>query len=662
MLASRLQRIHRLARAVAVAIVAITAASLVVLSVRAFAVMNDRTATDQLQRLRETTYAVFDLQRVITTSEDYARVAADPERPGEAAFRDLTAAVDLVYVRIDVFGALLRDIDSQTAQRLAATLDEFIAFADATLQEGIPNPDAFHDEVLSRARAVQRAVLHFYDEENTRYVKHKEDEHRLLALMTLATALFMLTSASVGLSTLRFWRREAINRVEREQSVAEAHYYSKHDLLTGLLNRDTFASSVDTLIERTSDLALIIVDIDALKAINDVHGQSAGDALIKDVALSLEAEFADTRAIIGRLGGDEFAIAMATTSDQTALLERCRQTLAAIASPLQLGPLSIRASASIGLAMGVQIELEGPVTRSKLMHSADLALYQAKQRGMGQVEAYARPLAERVAARKQLEIDLPRGLARGEFFVVYQPQMSLADGGLHGFEALVRWRRNGEVVPPSGFIPVAEETGSIVDIDLWVLRTAVAEAARWHRQRADAPQISVNLTACHLQGSAIVDAVRQILLVTDLPARRLTLEITESVKIEDWEAAQATLCALSELGVELSLDDFGTGYSNLSYLHQLNVHEVKLDRSFLTEVESSRHSRFMLDGLVEMVAALSMRLVVEGVEAPGQLSILRQLNCHVVQGYLLGAPMSAEEARALAISPDAHLKLTSGLA
>ncbi|MEM9812810.1 MAG: bifunctional diguanylate cyclase/phosphodiesterase [Pseudomonadota bacterium] len=662
MLASRLQRIHRLARAVAVAIVAITAASLIVLSVRAFAIMNDRTATDQLQRLRETTYAVFDLQRVITTSEDYARVAADPERPGEAAFRDLAAAVDLVYVRIDVFGALLRDIDSHTAQRLAATLDEFIAFADATLQEGIPNPDAFHDEVLSRARAVQRAVLHFYDEENTRYVKHKEDEHRLLALMTLATALFMLTSASVGLSTLRFWRREAINRVEREQSVAEAHYYSKHDILTGLLNRDTFASSVDTLIERTSDLALIIVDIDALKAINDVHGQSAGDALIKDVALSLEAEFADTRAIIGRLGGDEFAIAMATTSDQTALLERCRQTLAAIASPLQLGPLSIRASASIGLAMGVQIELEGPVTRSKLMHSADLALYQAKQRGMGQVEAYARPLAERVAARKQLEIDLPRGLARGEFFVVYQPQMSLADGGLHGFEALVRWRRNGEVVPPSGFIPVAEETGSIVDIDLWVLRTAVAEAARWHRQRADAPQISVNLTACHLQGSAIVDAVRQVLLVTDLPARRLTLEITESVKIEDWEAAQATLCALSELGVELSLDDFGTGYSNLSYLHQLNVHEVKLDRSFLTEVESSRHSRFMLDGLVEMVAALSMRLVVEGVEAPGQLSILRQLNCHVVQGYLLGAPMSAEEARALATSPDEHLKLTSGLA
>jgi diguanylate cyclase len=244
---------------------------------------------------------------------------------------------------------------------------------------------------------------------------------------------------------------------------------------------------------------------------------------------------------------------------------------------------------------------------------------------------------------------MPAALAAGDFIVEYQPQVWLSTGALHGFEALVRWRPEGITISPELFVPLAEESGFVAELDLWVLRHALREAMSWNLPDDARTGISVNLSAQHFRDRAVIDHVRACLEETGFPPALLTLEITEGVLIDDWEQATAVLAAFRAIGLHVALDDFGTGYSSMSYLRRLAVSEVKIDRSFLLDLEGSAQTRMVLDGLVDIVAALGMRLVVEGIENEAQARILRGFGAQIGQGYLFGRSVPGSAARTLAM-------------
>ena len=450
-----------------------------------------------------------------------------------------------------------------------------------------------------------------------------------------------LLCCAIGLITYGVAR---LIRGERAFAAAE-HALARVDPLTGLANRLAFTERLETLLATPGAppcFSLHCVDLDDFKAVNDTLGHEAGDLLLTEFARRIGDRLSpdDTAA---RLGGDEFGILRLGPGGDQAALAFARGIIDALQEPFVIGHHRVTGGCSIGLALS---PADG-TTAAQLLHNADLALYRAKSDGRGAARAFIPEMEASASARRTLEADLHMAWRERRFELAYQPIFEAAGGHLAGFEALARWPHPEHgLVPPEVFIPIAEETGLILQLGAWVLREACLTAAQWPQHLF----VSVNLSPLQFRGAQTHQQVRAALDNSGLSPQRLELEITESTLLKQGPVVRATLEQLAAEGITVALDDFGTGYSSLAYLRTLSIGRIKVDRSFVDDVERSPQSLAIVRAIVGLARTLSLRCTAEGIETEAQRRILAGEGCTHLQGFFLGRPATAEAALALARS------------
>ena len=436
------------------------------------------------------------------------------------------------------------------------------------------------------------------------------------------------------------------------------------DALTGLPNRELFREQIDKAIERCrridKPMALLFLDIDRFKKVNDSLGHSSGDVLLTEVAGRLRAAVRGGDSIgrltqtteagqaagggISRLGGDEFTVVVADLEHPQDAARVARRILHALSRPFQIGGQEIFAGCSIGIAVWP----EDGANSELLLRSADLAMYHAKSRGGGAYAFFNASMNLATTRRLTLESQLRRGLERDEFHLVYQPIRDTRTGRVSAVEALVRWTDgDGQSVSPAEFIPIAEEAGLIVDLGAFVLRTACRQARAWQDQGIAPIRMSVNISVHQLRRAGIVDSIDQILFESNLAAGRLELEITESSMLDANPNISAAISRLTEMGIGLALDDFGTGYSSLSALQRFPIERLKIDRSFVSGIGGNANDDALVSAIVALANRLSIEVVAEGVETEAQARFLTDLGCRELQGYLFSRPLAAVDVAGL---------------
>jgi diguanylate cyclase (GGDEF)-like protein/PAS domain S-box-containing protein len=435
-----------------------------------------------------------------------------------------------------------------------------------------------------------------------------------------------------------------------------------HDALTGLPNRALFVDHLKLGVQRArrrEDMlfAVLFLDLDRFKVINDSLGHMVGDQLLVGIARRLETCLrpGDT---IARLGGDEFTVLLEDIADEEEVIEVAQRLQKELTQPFNLGGHEVFTSASIGIALSTT-GFEKP---EDLLRDADTAMYRAKSLGKARHELFDRGMHTRALSQLQLETDLRRAIDRQEFIIHYQPIVSLENFRLAGFEALVRWQHPERgLIPPTDFIRIAEETGLIVPLGHWVLREACYQMREWQKIiPADPPlSISVNLSSKQFMQPDLIGQVKAVLDESKIDPRSLKLEITESVVMENIEAATEMLKQLRDLGVELSIDDFGTGYSSLSYLHRFPISTLKIDRSFVSSMADNNENTEIVRTIVMLARNLGMKVVAEGVETKEQLAQLRALECDYGQGYFFSRPTDVDATGKLLIDVEDYLMMPS---
>jgi diguanylate cyclase (GGDEF)-like protein/PAS domain S-box-containing protein len=409
------------------------------------------------------------------------------------------------------------------------------------------------------------------------------------------------------------------------------------DSLTGLANRVRIMERVDETVAQLEgterSVALLLLDLDGFKAVNDSFGHAVGDELLVAVAGRL-LSCLRSHDLAARLGGDEFAILLEPVDGQEAV-RVAERILEVLAQPIDLRRAQVVVTASIGIAHG-----NGQRSTQDLLRDADVAMYMAKGQGKNRLVVFHPSMQERVATRLRLESELRRAVEREEFELHYQPIVNLDTQRIIGVEALVRWRHPERgLLLPADFISVAEETGLIVPIGRWILTQACAQAANWQvLDPAQLVSIGVNLSPRQLHDAGLVEVAASALSVAQLPAAALTIEITENLLLGDSSLAEARLAQLRAMGIRVAVDDFGTGYSSLAYLRRLPVDTLKIDRSFVAPLSDGPRPAALVRSIIDLAAALDLDTVAEGVENAEQAAILNSLGCHVAQGYYFGYP------------------------
>ena len=429
---------------------------------------------------------------------------------------------------------------------------------------------------------------------------------------------------------------------DQKQAEGRIAHMARHDALTNLPNRVLFRERMDEALASLrpggSPVAVLCLDLDNFKQVNDTLGHPVGDALLWEVAGRLKAQLRE-RDVIARLGGDEFAIIQFDTNlkEASALADKIVES---IACPFEVDGHQVLVGTSIGIAIAPEDGLDA----DQLLKNADMALYKAKADGRGTFRFFEREMDAKAQQRRILEMELRAALQNGEFDVFYQPMFTTKTREIEGFEALVRWRHPERgIVSPAEFIPVAEDTGLIVPIGQWVLRQACAEAATWGGDI----NLAVNISPVQFRSKSLLQAVVSALASSGLPASRLELEITESVMLQDSDGTLAILTQLRELGVGIAMDDFGTGYSSLSYLHRFPITKIKIDRSFVNSIGLKNGGSAVIRAVVEIARSLQMTATAEGVETEQQMSKLCKIGCDHAQGYLVSPPVPAAKVREL---------------
>ncbi len=424
---------------------------------------------------------------------------------------------------------------------------------------------------------------------------------------------------------------------ERKHHEQRIEHLARHDPLTDLPNRTAFndciASTIGLAAGSRESFALLCMDLDRFKAVNDVFGHAVGDALLREVGRRLGA--VSHGAFLARLGGDEFAVITPTGMQPAAAETLAERLSAALDSDIEINGNTLRVGATIGIGIYPQDGTDA----AALIANADAALFRAKAEMRGSIRFFEISMDKQLRERRALQQDLRSASAHNELALHYQPQAHI-DGEVTGFEALVRWHhpRHG-LVPPDTFIPLAEESGLIVPMGEWILRMACREAASWPRPL----HIAINLSPVQFQHGDLPRLVHQILLETGLAPSRLELEITEGVLIGDFTRAVAILRRLKGLGVRIAMDDFGTGYSSLSYLQSFPFDKIKIDQSFVANLGHSQQAATIIRAVIALGRGLNLPVVAEGVETEEQLRFLASENCNEIQGYLVGRPQPIDE-------------------
>jgi diguanylate cyclase (GGDEF)-like protein len=444
-------------------------------------------------------------------------------------------------------------------------------------------------------------------------------------------------------------------RRQAEERIRQLAYF---DQTTGLPNRALFREQLRRALEQarrnSEPLAVLFMDLDNFKRVNDTLGHSTGDLLLAEVSkrllLNLRTRDAIAKGllsagseVLARLGGDEFTVLLSSLCDGNDAGIVCQRLLKALSRPIRFGEHEVTISASIGIA----VFPDDGADADALLKAADMAMYFAKREGRNGYQFYTEAMNESALKRLTLENHLRRALERGELSLHYQPQLDIATREVVGVEALIRWNSQelGPVCPVE-FIPIAEESGLILAIGEWVLRTACAQCKAWQDEGISLERIGVNVSVRQFAQDGFPGRVAAILAETGLAPEALELEITESVLIKDGEAALTTLRALKALGVKLAIDDFGTGYSSLSYLKQFPIDHLKIDRSFVCAINTDPDDQAIATAVIAMGQSMHLRVTAEGVETEGQLSFLSERRCSEAQGFLLCRPLPAAEARA----------------
>ncbi|MFK4505609.1 EAL domain-containing protein [Bradyrhizobium daqingense] len=455
----------------------------------------------------------------------------------------------------------------------------------------------------------------------------------LIAFLVVVYGSVLLRGVFINSFT---FARRVMRQIEAERTV-------RQDPLTQLPNRVAFNETLDAALKRLTlsgeEFAVLLLDLDRFKEVNDQFGHPAGDEFLMQVASRLQR---CTRAAehVARIGGDEFALVMNNLARPEDALEIAERFVAAFAEPFRIEGRQIVGATSVGIVLAPR---DG-ATPPDIMKNADAALYRAKKAGAGSVRFFEEADDRMSRDRKALQTDLAGAIARDELFLVFQPFLDLDDNRITGFEALLRWRHPTRgLVPPSEFIPIAEETGLIHEIGEWVIRRACATVAQW----PDEIRVAVNFSAAQFHNTAILQTIVQALADAKVSPSRLEIEITESMLLSKYGSAASVLNALLQLGVTVALDDFGTGFSSLTYLRKLPFSRIKIDQSFIGDMLVQPDCAAIVKSVISLARDLDIGVVAEGVETGDQLEYLRQIACDEVQGYLISRPVAADGVMAL---------------
>jgi len=553
---------------------------------------------------------------------------------------------------------------------------EGLARVEQALRDGRPYAMAFVDmrmppgwdglETIERLWVVDPDVQIVICSAHTDYdwtevVARLNNSDKLLVVKKPFEAIEVLQCAN---ALTRKWQNERIVRRQvegleqvvtaRTQGLENANkqlrYLATHDALTGLPNRvlmdDRISQSIGVAHRLEQVFAVLMLDLDRFKMVNDSLGHRAGDELLKEVSLRLKSVVREVDSVT-RLGGDEFVVIVAPGSEPNAAHQVAARIIEAMRPPVRIADVEIHTSASVGIAFypndGADIET--------LLARADAAMYSAKERGRNAVQCFMPGMDTATQEKMRLENDMRIALEQNQFELHYQPKVNTATGVMHGAEALLRWHHPVRgAIPPAEFIPIAEESGLIESLGGWVVREACLQARAWQDQGLPPIRVAVNLSPSQFRQGNIVAIIREALQDARLEPQFLEVELTESTVMSDPEESIVILEELSGMGVLVSVDDFGTGYSSMSYLRRLPIDKLKIDRSFISEVASRSEDALIVRAIVSLAHSLRLKVVAEGVESPEQLEFLKTLGCDQYQGYYYSAALSASQFEELARS------------
>jgi len=564
---------------------------------------------------------IMDITERKRAEEDLARFRAAMETAADAIF--LVDFDTLRYV----------DVTETTCRLLGYSRAELLQLGPREINVGFEEAELRERFRQVRARGAQRSEI----DPVTRYLRRKDGA---------------AIPVEVYRHYLRVGSRELIvagarDISERLRAQELLKYQANHDALTGLPNRnllgDRIGQSIALAHRDRRVMAVVFLDLDDFKLINDTLGHRAGDQLLKLVGERLRECVRDSDTV-ARLGGDEFVVLLNDQPGKETVTHAVHRLVAAIANPLDVEGHEIITSCSVGISLYPSDGVDGDT----LLKHADTAMYEAKADGRGNFRFFSAAMNAELSQRMKIEAGLRRALEREEFVLHFQPRIGLRSGAIEGLEALVRWNSpESGLVAPARFIPVAEDSGLIVPIGHWVLRAACSRLRDWHALGAGRINVSVNISPRQFKRPELVESIQRILAETGLEPGFLELEVTESLVMENAEDFVARLNALKALGVEISVDDFGTGYSSLNYLKRFPVDRLKIDQSFVRDITDDQDDATIVKAIVRLGHSLGLRVTAEGVETAEQLEFLRACRCDQAQGYLFSRPLPAEEIDAL---------------
>ena len=600
------------------------------------------------QRVRRSTAELATTNRILADTNATLQAEVAQRTASEAALRESTVlqqailhSADYAIVLTDTDG-IIRVFNPAAERMLACTAEQVIGQHTPTVFINAATMARMEQKTGQRGfAAVLDTARRLSSSEPVELELIRHDGHSVPAAVSISPLMDAQDGHVTGYLAIASditHRKAAENRI-----LHLAHF----DPLTELPNRSLLGVRLESALEAAGrfeqSLAVLFLDLDRFKNVNDSLGHQAGDALLKAVSGRFQhcVREQDT---VARMGGDEFIVVLPELEDRHQAAEVAERIVEALGAPFDVKGHRLTVTPSIGIA----IYPDHGSTADILIQHADAAMYHAKDAGRNTYQFYESHLSRRVSIRLALENRLRRALERQEFELYYQPQVDIASGDFIGVEAMLRWRDPDEgLVAPETFIPVAEDSGLIVPIGAWVLRTACAQAQAWRREHLIDVPMAVNLSARQFDEASLLDTVADVLHDTGLPANRLELELTESLIMRNPELTADVLDAAKQLGVMIGVDDFGTGYSSLAYLKRFPIDRLKIDRSFIADIESEPDDAAIAETIIAMAHTLRIQVLAEGVESVGQLRMLRSWHCDAYQGYLCSHPLPAADMNAL---------------